>query len=70
MGQFRATANAHMQRDLKAGPKWVCTCDACHAVRPLVGMDKSIGVRQLVRRILDLEERLEKASDARARQTC
>jgi hypothetical protein len=69
MGQFKATANAHMQRDLKAGPKWVCTCEACHAVRSLVGMDKSFAVRQLVRRILDIEERLYQAPSASAKKT-
>jgi len=69
MGQFKATANAHMQRDLKAGPKWVCTCEACPAVRSLVGMDKSLGVGPLVRQIRDLEERLDQAPDARARQS-
>jgi hypothetical protein len=58
MSQFKATANEHMQRDLQAGPKWVCTCEACHAVRSLMGMDKSLSVRPLVRKILDLEERL------------
>jgi hypothetical protein len=69
MGQFKATANAHMQRDLKAGPKWVCTCEACHAVRSLVGMDKSLGVRQLVRQILELEERLDQAPAAPEKQS-
>jgi hypothetical protein len=68
MAQFKATANAHMQRDLKAGPKWVCTCEACHAVRSLVGMDKSFGVRQLVRQILELEDRLYQAPGAPEKQ--
>jgi hypothetical protein len=58
MSQFKATANEHMQRDLKTGPKWVCTCEACHAVRSLVGMDKSFSVRQLVRKVLELEDQL------------
>jgi hypothetical protein len=69
MGHFKATANAHMQRDLKAGPKWVCTCEACQAIRSLVGMDKAFGVRQIVRQIVDLEQRLEQAPDAPGKQS-
>jgi hypothetical protein len=64
MSQFKATAHAHMERDLAAGPKWVCTCEACHAIRSLVGMDKTLEVRQLVRQIIEVEERLEKEPDA------
>ncbi|HEV3205159.1 MAG TPA: hypothetical protein VGY77_12280 [Gemmataceae bacterium] len=60
MSQFKATAYAHMERDLAAGPKWVCTCEACHAIRSLVGVDKTLEVRQLVRQIIEVEERLEK----------
>src|SRR5207245_1124966 len=30
MSQFRATANAHMRRDMMApGAKWLCQCEAC-----------------------------------------
>ena len=63
MNQFRATAHAHMDRDLAAGPKWVCACEACQAIRSLVGMEKTLSVRPLVRRIEEVAERLAKEPD-------
>jgi hypothetical protein len=64
MIDFKATANAHMRRDLDAQGKWLCTCEACHAIRSLVGMDKALGVRDLVRQVLEVEKRLETEPDA------
>lgn len=64
MSQFKVTANAHMRRDMDSRWKWVCTCDACQAIRSLVGMEKSLGVRELVRRVLDVEEQLAAEPDA------
>ena len=63
MDEFRATARAHMDRDLAAGPKWVCACEACQAIRSLVGMEKALSVRPLVRQIEEVEERLANESD-------
>jgi hypothetical protein len=58
MGQFKATANAHMRRDMEAGRKWVCQCEACKQIRSLIGMEKTLEVRQRVRELEEIEERL------------
>jgi len=55
MSQFKATANAHMRRD---GEHWTCVCEACHAIRSLMGVDKVLAVRPLVREIQLIEDRL------------
>jgi hypothetical protein len=68
MSEYNAIANAHLRRDGESGGKWTCTCEACHAIRSLVGMDKTLGVRQLVRQLLDLEDRLANEPDAAAKQ--
>jgi hypothetical protein len=59
MSQFKATADAHMRRDLEAGGKWVCGCEPCQQIRSLIGMEKALDVRPLVREIRELEERLQ-----------
>jgi len=58
MSQFKATANEHMRHELNTLGKWSCQCDSCKEIRALVGMDKTIEVRQLVREITDVESRL------------
>jgi hypothetical protein len=58
MNQMRATANEHMRRDMEAGRKWVCDCEDCHQIRSLIGMEKTLDVRPLVRKIEQLEEQL------------
>jgi hypothetical protein len=55
MNQYKATANAHMRRD---GEHWTCMCEACHAIRSLMGVDKILAVRPLVREIQLIEDRL------------
>src|SRR6185436_7227567 len=32
MNQMRATANAHMRRDMEGGRKWVCQCEECRQI--------------------------------------
>src|SRR4051794_14024840 len=59
MTENRATAHAHMRRDLEAGPKWSCDCDACVQLRSLVGVEKVLDVRPLVRDIERLGAQLE-----------
>jgi hypothetical protein len=59
MGLIRGEVNAHVQRDMEAGRKWVCNCEACQAARPLVGLDKMFVVWPIVREIRQVEERLE-----------
>jgi hypothetical protein len=59
MSEIRATANAHIKRDMEAGRKWVCQCSNCHEIRSLIGVDKTLEVRPLVRKIVKLEEQLE-----------
>jgi hypothetical protein len=68
MAQFKSTANAHMRRDMEAGWKWVCSCEACKQIRSLVGMEKTLEVRQRVRELEDIEERLDGLSDGPIKQ--
>jgi hypothetical protein len=63
MSEMRATANEHIRRDMQAGRKWVCECQDCHEIRALIGVEKTLDVRPLVRRILRLEETLERMPD-------
>jgi hypothetical protein len=49
MMQVKETAYTHLRRDLQAEGKWVCVCEACHALRSLIGMDKVLRVWPLVR---------------------
>jgi hypothetical protein len=58
MGQMRVVANAHMKNDMEAGRKWVCACEACREMRSLIGMDKLLDVRPLVREIAQVEDQL------------
>jgi hypothetical protein len=51
MTEFKATATQHMRCDLDAVGKWVCACEACVQVRSLVGVEKVLGVRPLIREI-------------------
>jgi hypothetical protein len=69
MGQFKATANAHMRFAMEAGRKWVCDCEACHQIRSLMGMEKTLEVRPLVREIRDIEKRLPGLPDDREKRT-
>jgi hypothetical protein len=68
MTEIRATANAHMRRDLEAGPKWACECDACVQIRSLVGVEKMLDVRPLVREIEHLGTRLDELPAGPERQ--
>jgi hypothetical protein len=68
MSQIKATAEAHLQRDLEAGGKWVCECDACKSIRSLEGMDKMLAVRPLMREILATGEKLEHTPDGEEKQ--
>jgi hypothetical protein len=63
MTEMRATANEHIRRDMEAGRKWICQCQDCHEIRSLIGVEKTLDVRPLVRRILRLEEQLEAMPD-------
>ena len=68
MSQFKETANDHMRRDMESGWKWVCECEACKQIRSLVGMQKTLEVRQRVREIEEIEDRLEGLPDGPAKQ--
>jgi hypothetical protein len=59
MSEFKETATAHMRRDVEAGGKWACACEACGHVRALVGVEKVLEVRPLVRAIEQLEGQLD-----------
>jgi hypothetical protein len=69
MSQINATANAHMRRDIEAGGKWACQCEACHELRSLVGMEKVLDVRPLVREIEQTEKRLQPMPDGLERRS-
>ncbi len=63
MSEIKFTANAHMRRDVEAGTKWICECPACHEFRSLMGMDKILEMRPLVREVQRIEERLHELPD-------
>src|SRR5215510_9633834 len=68
MSQMKATAQEHLRRDTKTGGKWICTCEACREIRSLMGVDKMLDVRPLVREIQNLSERLDAVPDGPERQ--
>ena len=68
MSQRKATAEAHMQRDLDAGGQWVCTCEACQSIRSLSGVRKMLDVRPLLRELLHTQDRLEQEPEGPERQ--
>ena len=59
MTSFKATATEHMRCDLDAVGRWVCACEACVQVRSLVGVEKVLGVRPLIREIERLSAELD-----------
>jgi hypothetical protein len=60
MKQMQETANLHMRRDIEAERKWVCECDDCKQIRSLIGMQKTLELRPLIRKIEEIEENLYK----------
>jgi hypothetical protein len=68
MKEFKATATEHMRRDLDAVAKWVCACEACVQVRSLVGVDKMLEVRPLIREIERLGAELDSVPPGPDRQ--
>jgi hypothetical protein len=68
MGQFKSTANEHMRQELKSFGKWTCQCEACKEIRALVGMDKTLEVRRLVREVTEVEAQLDGLIDGPERQ--
>jgi hypothetical protein len=59
MNAIKVTATEHMRRDVDAVAKWICQCEACGQIRSLVGMEKVLVVRPLVRAIEELGARLD-----------
>jgi hypothetical protein len=68
MSRIKATANEHMRRDMEGGGKWICACEACRELRSLVGMDRVLNVRPLVRAIRQTEEQLHGLPNGSERQ--
>jgi hypothetical protein len=68
MSQRKATAEAHMQRDLDSGGKWVCDCEVCRGIRSLAGVQKMLAVRPLLRELLNTGERLEHVPEGQEKQ--
>ena len=58
MSQIKATADAHIRRDLALTRKWICECGPCREMRSLVGMDKVLDVHPLIREIGQVEDQL------------
>jgi hypothetical protein len=65
---LRAIANAHMRRDMEGGGKWSCDCEACSETRKLIGLDKTLEVRALVRHIDHVEQQLDALADGPQRR--
>lgn len=63
MSRIKETANAHMRRDLEQSEHWTCPCEACIGIRSLMGMDKVLSVRPLVRELEQLEDQLADLAD-------
>ncbi len=68
MTEISATASAHMRRDLDEGTKWACQCEACVNMRSLVGVQKMLDVRPLVRAIEQTSARLDELPPGPERQ--
>jgi hypothetical protein len=68
MSQFKETAAAHMERDQKSGGKWLCSCEACNAIRSLEGLDKMFAVRPLVRDLVATEAKMEQLPEGQEKQ--
>jgi hypothetical protein len=68
MSLFKAIAEAHMKRDLDAGGKWDCACEACSGIRSLEGMDKMLAVRPILREIEETEHRLHELPEGQEKQ--
>jgi hypothetical protein len=60
MKQMQETANLHMRRDIESVRKWVCECVDCKQIRSLIGMQKTLEMRPLIRKIEEIEENLYK----------
>ena len=69
MSQFKATANVHMRSAVEAGRKWDCACEACGEIRSLMGMEKTLEMRPLVREIQALENRLDELQEGEEKST-
>jgi hypothetical protein len=65
---FKATADEHQKRDLEAEGKWVCTCEACRAVRALPGVEKMLAVRPVLRELLATADKLEQVPEGEEKQ--
>jgi hypothetical protein len=63
MKEIKAIANAHLRRDMQTGKKWTCECEPCREMRSLVGVDKLLDVRPLVRELGNIETQLEGMPD-------
>jgi hypothetical protein len=68
MSQRKATAEAHMQRDIDAVGKWVCDCEACQGIRSLAGVQKMLAVRPLLRELLNTGEMLDHVPEGEEKQ--
>jgi hypothetical protein len=58
MGRMKATVHDHVQRDLESVGTWSCMCADCGRMRSLIGVEKMVEVRPLVREIAQIEEQL------------
>ncbi len=51
MVRMKATVRDHIQRDLMSGGLWLCRCADCYQIRSLMGVEKVLEIRPLVREI-------------------
>jgi hypothetical protein len=65
---FKEIAHAHLSRDLEQSKEWTCTCEACHNMRSLVGMEKMLELWPLVNRVREVQDQVEKAPEGQEKQ--
>jgi hypothetical protein len=68
MRDLKDTATAHMTRDMRAGGKWRCDCEACREIRALMGMDKLLGIWPLIRALEQLHSEIEEMRESPEKQ--
>jgi hypothetical protein len=67
MVRMKATVRDHVQRDLQSGGLWSCKCNDCEQIRSLIGVEKMLEVRPLVREVERIEEHLARLQEGAER---
>ena len=67
--RMKATVREHVQRDLQSAGLWSCKCDDCKQIRSLIGVEKVLEVRPMIREIERIEKRLASLPEGAERRT-